>query len=83
MLSQTSKLVLMFTGLLAAALIVAQLVMGQVILRGPSNPSLMEAHQVSGYLTVGVSLVYIFFSVWVMTSLPTSPAETTTPSTRP
>ena len=45
---------LLITGLLAAVLIVAQLVMGLLIVKGQAT--LQKAHQHSGYLTVAVTL---------------------------
>jgi MFS family permease len=44
-------------GFLAAALMLAQLVMGQLIFRGRQD--LIIAHQHSGYATVSVCLIYI------------------------
>ena len=52
---------LMILGLLAAVLIVSQLVMGLLILQGQT--SMRTSHQHSGYLTVAVSLVYITWSL--------------------
>ena len=51
------KTFLLILGFLAAFLIVAQLVMGLLILQGQAT--MRTAHQHSGYLTVAVSLVYI------------------------
>jgi hypothetical protein len=62
---------LVILGLLAAALIIAQVVMGQLILQGQA--SLRTAHQHSGYLTVAVSLVYIGWSLSVIASMPKRP----------
>ncbi len=60
---------LMILGLLAAGLIVSQLVMGLLILQGQT--SMRTAHQHSGYLTVAVSLIYITWSlVAIATSVP-------------
>jgi cytochrome b561 len=59
---------LMIVGLLAAILIVAQLVMGLLILQG--QQSMRTAHQHSGYLTVAVSLIYIGWSLAVIASRP-------------
>jgi hypothetical protein len=53
-------------GLLAALLIVSQLVMGLLIVRGGGSldlTKLSKAHQHSGYLTVTVSLIYIGVSL--------------------
>lgn len=57
---------LLITGLLAAILIVAQLVMGLLILQG--RATMRVAHQHSGYLTVAVTLLYIGWSMAVIAS---------------
>ena len=62
------KPILMIVGFLAAILIVAQLVMGLLILQGQT--SMRTAHQHSGYLTVAVSLIYISWSLVVLASNP-------------
>jgi hypothetical protein len=62
------KAFLMIVGYLAAFLIVAQLVMGLLILQGQA--SMRTAHQHSGYLTVAVSLIYIGWSLAVIASIP-------------
>ena len=54
---------LIILGLLAAVLIVSQLVMGLLILQGQAT--LRTAHQHSGYLTVAVVLTYIGWSLAV------------------
>ena len=59
---------LMITGFLAAVLIIAQLVMGQLIVQGQA--SLQKAHQHSGYLTVAVTLIYIGWSLAAIASSP-------------
>ncbi len=59
---------LVILGFLAAILIVAQLVMGLLILQGQVN--LQKAHQHSGFLTVAVSLVYIAWSLAIIVSTP-------------
>jgi hypothetical protein len=65
------KAFLMILGSLAAILIVAQLVMGQIILSGPANQAAwIKRHQHSGYLTVVVCLVYIGFSLAAIASQP-------------
>lgn len=56
-------------GFLSAALILAQLTMGQLIL-GSHDPKLIKMHQHTGYLTVVVSLVYIVISMLAIVSLP-------------
>jgi hypothetical protein len=60
------KPLLLITGFLAALLIVAQLVMGLLILQG--RASMRTAHQHSGYLTVVVTLLYIGWSMAVIAS---------------
>jgi hypothetical protein len=60
------KPILMIVGFLAAILIVAQLVMGLLILQGQT--SMRTAHQHSGYLTVVVSLIYIGWPLAVLAS---------------
>jgi hypothetical protein len=62
------KAFLMIMGVLSAVLIVAQLVMGQLILSGQS--AWIKRHQHSGYLTVVVVLVYIGFSLASIASMP-------------
>jgi len=59
---------LVILGLLAAFLIVAQLVMGLLILQGQAT--LQKAHQHSGFLTVAVSLAYIAWSLMIIVSMP-------------
>jgi len=56
------KLFVIVLGFLAALLIVAQLVMGQLIVNG-ADLKMKTMHQHSGYLTVTVVLVYIFLSL--------------------
>lgn len=63
---KSMKPFLMIVGLLAAILIVSQLVMGLLILQGQA--SMRTAHQHSGYLTVAVTLTYIFWSLAVIAS---------------
>ncbi|WP_406700555.1 hypothetical protein V5E97_17275 [Singulisphaera sp. Ch08] len=62
---------LMILGILSALLIVAQLVMGQLILSGQAE--WIKRHQHSGYLTVVVALVYIVLSLPKIASLPKRP----------
>jgi hypothetical protein len=62
------KAILMMVGLVAAVLIVAQLVMGLLILQGQAT--VRTAHQHSGYLTVVVTLIYIGWSLAVIASIP-------------
>ena len=59
---------LMILGILSALLIVAQLVMGQLILGGQAQ--WIKRHQHSGYLTVVVALVYIVLSLSAIASIP-------------
>jgi hypothetical protein len=61
------KALLMITGFLAAVLIIAQLVMGLLILQG--NVAMRTAHQHSGYLTVAVTLLYITWSLATIASM--------------
>jgi hypothetical protein len=62
------KLFVLILGFLSAALIIAQVVMGQLILSGSQN--LIKSHQHSGYMTVVVSLAYIALSLVVIFSPP-------------
>lgn len=59
---------LLVFGALSALLIVAQLVMGQLILSGQAQ--WIKRHQHTGYLTVVVALVYIVVSMAVIASTP-------------
>jgi hypothetical protein len=63
------KVFLIILGFLAAALIIGQLVMGQLILSS-GHLRWTTAHRHSGYLTVVVALLYIGFSLAVIASLP-------------
>jgi hypothetical protein len=65
---KVKKAFLMTMGYFAAFLIVAQLVMGLLILQGQA--AMRTAHQHSGYLTVAVSLVYIGWSLAVIAGAP-------------
>jgi hypothetical protein len=62
------RIFLLVLGSLAALLILAQLVMGQLILSG--QVEWIKRHQHSGYLTVVVVLVYIGFSLPTIASMP-------------
>ena len=62
------KLFLMIFGIVAALLIVSQLVMGQLILSGQAE--WIKRHQHSGYLTVVVALIYIVFSLIAIAGMP-------------
>jgi hypothetical protein len=70
-MNPTTKTMLLIGGILAAVLIVGQLVLGQLILAGGTN--LIKSHQHSGYMTVVVALVYIAFSLSVISRLPAGP----------
>ena len=65
------KVFLLVLGFLAALLIVAQLIMGQLILSG--GVKWIKAHQHSGYMTVVVTLLYIGFSLASIASQPKRP----------
>jgi len=65
------KVFLLILGCLAAALIIGQLVLGQLILSGQTR--MVTAHRHSGYLTVVVSILYIGCSLAVIASLPKRP----------
>jgi cytochrome bd-type quinol oxidase subunit 1 len=54
--SRLSRPILYIGSFLAAALVLAQLVMGQLILSGAD---LIKAHQHSGYATVTICLIYV------------------------
>lgn len=60
------KPLLLITGVLAAILIVFQLVMGLLILQG--QVKWRVAHQHSGILTVAVTLLYIGWSMAIIAS---------------
>ena len=62
------RVFLLILGTLSGLLIVAQLVMGQLILSGQAQ--WIKRHQHSGYLTVVVALVYIVFSLMAIASMP-------------
>jgi hypothetical protein len=62
------KMLLLLLGFLSAVLIIAQLVMGLLILQGQA--SMRTAHQHSGFLTVAVSLSYIGWSLATIASAP-------------
>jgi hypothetical protein len=64
------KALLIVLGVLSAVLVVAQLVMGQMILRSGHNPQWTTPHRHSGYLTVVVTLVYIVSSLIAIAALP-------------
>ena len=62
------RVFLLILGTFSAVLILAQLVMGQLILGG--QPQLIKGHQHTGYLTVVVALVYIVLSLMAIASGP-------------
>jgi hypothetical protein len=67
------KPILLILGLVAALLIVSQLVMGLLIVRGGGSldlTKLIKAHQHSGYLSVTVALIYIGLSLSAILSTP-------------
>lgn len=68
-MTSAKKAFLIGLGGLAAVFIVAQLVLGQLILSGRAN--LIKAHQHSGYTAVVVALVYIVASLAAIASVPT------------
>jgi hypothetical protein len=61
------RTLLLFLGALSAVLILAQLVMGQLIVSG--QPQLIKGHQHTGYMTVVVALVYIVLSLMTIASM--------------
>ncbi len=70
------KPALLILGALAAVLIVTQLIMGLLIVRGGGSfdlNKLVKTHQHSGYLTVTVVLIYIALSLSAIASAPTRP----------
>jgi hypothetical protein len=70
------KPVLIVLGMLAALLIVTQLVMGLLIVQGGGSMNLnklVKAHQHSGYLTVTVVIAYIGLSLATIASIPGRP----------
>ncbi len=72
------KPILLILGSLAAILIVTQLVMGLLIVRGGGSlnlAGLVKAHQHSGYLTVTVALLYIALSLSAISSVPGRPRD--------
>jgi hypothetical protein len=62
------RVFLLIFGSLSGLLLLAQLVMGQLILSGQAQ--YVKHHQHSGYLTVVVALVYIVFSLMAIASMP-------------
>ncbi len=64
------KLTAIVLGVLAAILIVAQLVMGVVLAQGGASVGLMKSHQHTGYLTFVVIIAYIGLSLTMIVSQP-------------
>jgi hypothetical protein len=62
------RVFLLVLGTLSALLILAQLVMGQLIVSG--QVEWIKRHQHSGYLTVLIALVYIVLSLVSIASMP-------------
>jgi len=69
-MSSAMKATLLILGLLTAVFILAQIVMGQLMLATPA-PYLRKAHQHSGYTTVVLTLAYVAVSLRVVMSIPT------------
>jgi hypothetical protein len=68
------KPVLLILGLVAALLIISQLVMGLLIVKGGGPfelTKLIKSHQHTGYLTVTVALIYILTSLMAIVRVPT------------
>ncbi len=67
------KTALILLGALASVLLVTQLVMGLLIVRGGGSfplAKLIKAHQHSGYLTVSVAFVYVALSLGAIVATP-------------
>lgn len=67
------KSLLIALGAFSAILIVSQLVMGLLIVRGGGGfelNRLIKTHQHSGYLAVTVTLVYVIWSISILLSIP-------------
>ncbi len=64
------KTALAILGLLAAALLVSQLLLGLQIARGGATIKLIKAHQHSGYATVATSLIYVLTSLLAILRAP-------------
>lgn len=63
------KPLVMILGFVSAALIILQLVLGQLIVSS-HDPKLIKTHQHLGYLTVLVAVVYIVLSLITIASIP-------------
>ena len=67
------KLAAVVLGSLASLLLVSQLVMGLLIVRGGGGfdlNRLIKSHQHTGYLTVSVALVYVVVSLSAIVATP-------------
>jgi hypothetical protein len=64
------RMTVIVLGVLAALLIVSQLVMGVILAQGGASVGLMKSHQHTGYLAVVVILAYIGLSLTVILSNP-------------
>ena len=67
------KVASILLGALASILLVSQLVMGLLIVRGGGGfelNKLIKSHQHSGYLTVSVALVYVVVSLSAIAAVP-------------
>ena len=67
------KLTTILLGALASILLVSQLVMGLLIVRGGGGfelTKLIKSHQHTGYLTVSVALVYVVVSLGAIVATP-------------
>lgn len=71
-MSRPAKITLVILGILTAASILGQLVLGLLLVRGSD---VRMAHQHSGYTTVGITLVYVVVSL--ILSLKTPPCTRT------
>lgn len=67
-MSATKRAILLILGALTAIFLVAQVVLGQLILSGRAN--LIKAHQHTGYTTVVLGLVYLAVSMTAILALP-------------
>ena len=70
------KIASVLLGCLASLLLVSQLVMGLLIVRGGGGfeiNKLIKSHQHSGYLTVSVALVYVVVSLSAIVTTPRQP----------
>ena len=67
------KVLAIVLGALASVLLISQLVMGLLIVRGGGGfplERLIKSHQHTGYLTVSVALVYVGVSLVAIASTP-------------